>query len=122
MVVNDDRKILLIRDRNGKWVFPKGHVDPGETSLEAALREVSEEAGVDCECSDPDTIFTTEYVNARGESRLITWFLLETPAKRPVMREPLFPEGEFLAPAAALQRLSFEEDRELLRRILEWGI
>lgn len=31
------------RDR---WVFPKGHIEKDETALEAALREVSEEAGI----------------------------------------------------------------------------
>jgi 8-oxo-dGTP pyrophosphatase MutT (NUDIX family) len=29
-----------------RWVFPKGHVEHGETGAAAALREVSEEAGV----------------------------------------------------------------------------
>ena len=31
------------RDR---WVFPKGHVENGETAADTALREVGEEAGV----------------------------------------------------------------------------
>jgi len=30
----------------GRWVFPKGHVENGETAAIAALREVTEEAGV----------------------------------------------------------------------------
>ena len=30
----------------GRWVFPKGHVEEGETGAATALREVSEEAGV----------------------------------------------------------------------------
>ena len=30
----------------GRWVFPKGHVEDGETGASAALREVGEEAGV----------------------------------------------------------------------------
>ena len=30
----------------GRWVFPKGHVENGETAAIAALREVGEEAGV----------------------------------------------------------------------------
>ena len=28
------------------WIFPKGHVEDGETAAEAALRETREEAGV----------------------------------------------------------------------------
>lgn len=30
----------------GQWVFPKGHLEPGESRQEAALREAKEEAGV----------------------------------------------------------------------------
>jgi 8-oxo-dGTP pyrophosphatase MutT (NUDIX family) len=29
------------------WVFPKGHIEPGESVGEAAAREVREEAGVE---------------------------------------------------------------------------
>lgn len=118
VVVNDEGKVLLIRHYNGTWVFPKGHVDPGETPLEAALREVVEEAGVECHCPDPRTTFSTNYVNARGEARQITWFLLRTKASEPEMSEPLFPEGEFVRPEEALERLSFAEDRRLLREVL----
>jgi 8-oxo-dGTP pyrophosphatase MutT (NUDIX family) len=30
----------------GHWIFPKGHVEPGETAEAAALRELAEEGGV----------------------------------------------------------------------------
>ncbi len=29
------------------WIFPKGHLEHGETSSDAALREVKEETGID---------------------------------------------------------------------------
>jgi diadenosine hexaphosphate hydrolase (ATP-forming) len=119
VVVNYEGKVLLIRHHNGTWVFPKGHVDPGETPLEAALREVEEEAGVECDCPDPDATYTTSYVNSRGQPRRITWFLLRSDASKPTMTEELFPEGEFVAPEWALKRLSFSEDRELLQEVLD---
>lgn len=43
-------QVLLARRRNppdaGLWGFPGGHVDPGETALQAAARELREETGV----------------------------------------------------------------------------
>jgi len=39
-------KILLVnRSRYGDWTLPKGKLKPGESWLEAALREVKEETG-----------------------------------------------------------------------------
>ena len=40
-------KYLLVCERSGFWVFPKGHMEAGETEQETALREVKEETGLD---------------------------------------------------------------------------
>lgn len=43
-------QIAVIRTSSeGRWQLPKGLIDPGETPEIAALREVREEAGIDCE-------------------------------------------------------------------------
>lgn len=46
--VGDSPRVLLVRARlhPEHWLFPKGHIDPGETAEEAAVRELAEEAGV----------------------------------------------------------------------------
>lgn len=45
---NGDLRILLVGSRrNGRWGVPKGHLDPGESTAAAALREAFEEAGVE---------------------------------------------------------------------------
>jgi 8-oxo-dGTP pyrophosphatase MutT (NUDIX family) len=38
---------LIIRDSYDNWGFPKGHVEVGERRVAAALREVSEETGIE---------------------------------------------------------------------------
>lgn len=45
IVTASDNSMLLIQ-RNGRWDLAKGKVEPGETLLLAALREVEEETGV----------------------------------------------------------------------------
>jgi ADP-ribose pyrophosphatase YjhB (NUDIX family) len=47
---HDDHIVLVkraIQPGYGKWVFPGGFVDRGETVLSAAMREAREEAGVE---------------------------------------------------------------------------
>lgn len=45
--VNGDIKVLVTQHSKHKgWEFPKGHLETGETSEVAALREVEEETGV----------------------------------------------------------------------------
>jgi 8-oxo-dGTP pyrophosphatase MutT (NUDIX family) len=41
-------KILIVRAKQdpSQWIFPKGHVEPGESLPETAVREAREEAGV----------------------------------------------------------------------------
>lgn len=39
-------KFLLLYRRGTYWNFPKGHFEPGENSIDTALREVREETGL----------------------------------------------------------------------------
>ena len=43
--------VLVVRPSQGsdwEWLLPKGHIEAGENSVEAALREVAEEAQMGC--------------------------------------------------------------------------
>src|SRR5688572_32975 len=42
----DDAVRYLLLDYGRHWDFAKGHVDPGETDIEAAIRELREETGI----------------------------------------------------------------------------
>lgn len=39
-------QLFFIKDMSGKWTFPKGKIEKGESSLEAAVREIAEEVGL----------------------------------------------------------------------------
>lgn len=44
---NNKIKILLIKDNWNKWTFAKGFVEQNETYRETAIREMTEELGID---------------------------------------------------------------------------
>ncbi|RZA30277.1 MAG: NUDIX hydrolase [Lysobacteraceae bacterium] len=47
LVVDAQRRLLLCHvTGTGKWDIPKGMQDPGESALEAAMRELREETGL----------------------------------------------------------------------------
>lgn len=81
-IILEDGKVLLILAQNLKgekvWTFPKGHLEPGETPEAAAVREVSEETGWDCEIKTD--LYKAEYSFAR-RGRLVQkdvrWFLVK---------------------------------------------
>jgi len=54
---------FLLMKHAKRWDLPKGHVDPGETDLECALRELVEETGIDAAdlALDPEFLFTSRY-------------------------------------------------------------
>lgn len=120
VVFNQQGKVLLLRHKNGNWVFPKGHIDPGENHLQAAIREVEEEGGVVAQCPDSALKYITRYANARSEQRVITWFLLLTTATKAILREDTFPGGRFFHPAEAERKLTFMEDRGLLQKMVSY--
>jgi 8-oxo-dGTP diphosphatase len=50
VVANDGNEVLLTRRRaSGEWVLPGGTVEAGEPPWDAAVREVSEETGLEIE-------------------------------------------------------------------------
>ena len=42
----DQIEFFFIRDPYGRWTFPKGHQEIGETLIETAIREIDEETGL----------------------------------------------------------------------------
>ena len=102
--------VLLVTARKDpeNWIFPKGHVEPGEELVVAALRELHEEAGVEGEVLGR---VGSSMFRSGSEEVEATYFLVRA-ASQGEDREGR--RRLWLPPAAARARLSFPDARALL--------
>lgn len=122
-IVDQKGSLLLVQVCNLKgdkvWTFPKGHLEPGETPEDAALREVHEETGWRCRSLGP--VLTVGYKFTR-QGRLVDkkvqWFLMEPVEEdgKPDAAEVLAVQWAPAEKAKAI--LKYRSDIELLELFL----
>ena len=123
-VVTDEtgeRVLLLIRPSQDEVRLPKGHLEPGETPVAAALRETAEETGYDdLEILTPLgqqlVVFSADNSNVR---RTEIFFLMRARSRHETPRPPE-DEAQFFTIwvtwEEAVAHLTFEAEREWIRR------
>lgn len=85
VVVDAAERVLMIALR-GRWDLPKGHIEQGEKSRDAALREVVEETGIVAECMDQEPLCTTFHAYdtyGRWELKQTDWWAMRATAGEP---------------------------------------
>ncbi len=98
------------------WSFPKGKLDPGESLEVAAVREVAEETGFDCELLGP--IGCTEYTDRRGRSKTVCYWRMR-PAGGRFTPGSEVDQLRWLTVEEALPLLSYDRDRAILLQLGE---
>ena len=70
-IVTGPRGVLLLKHRRlGIWLQPGGHVDPGETPWDGAVREAAEETGMPVRLASPELVHVDVHLGGRGHTHL----------------------------------------------------
>ena len=110
-------RYVIQRSLEGVYGFPKGHMEPGETEEETALREIREEAGLTVRLI-PGYRETVEYPLPKkpGTMKRVVYFLAE------YENQPLVPQPEEIMSAVLMEYedamvvLPYEYQKRMLAR------
>ncbi len=125
VVLNDANEVVVIvptrRAADGSKVLalPKGHPDGDESALQAALREVREEAGVDAEVVD--SLGEVKYWYQRGGRRIakvVEFFLLRYVSGDVGDHDHEVEQARWVPAEEAAETLTYAGERDMVRRAL----
>jgi len=93
LVINRDEKILMLRRANtsyadGQLCLPSGHLEPGESVVQAAVRETREEVGIVLDLADVRFAHVAHRHDPDGRDRVGFFFAAQHWRGEPVNAEP----------------------------------
>ncbi len=126
----DKERVLIVKNRpdpargdDGYWGFPKGHLEEGESPLQAAIREVHEETGFLVQVAESlipisETKYTYSWKKVKVSKTV--WYYKMSIVKA-FFQEPdnEVEEVAIVHFGSAYNMLSFENDKKLLRYVSE---
>lgn len=111
----DGRAYLIIRSVNGHSTLCKGHVEPGETEHETAVREIREETALSVEFVENFREIIT-YSPYSGCVKDVVFFLARITGGVLTCQPEEVAEAWFLPFELAAERLTHEGDRDILKK------
>ncbi|MGE5619426.1 MAG: NUDIX domain-containing protein [Sphingomonadaceae bacterium] len=103
-------QVVLRRTPKGEYLFPKGHLEPGESAEETARREVEEEVGLEAEIVAPLGEVCFHY---QGDDYRVTMFLMRAIRRLPDWQDHLNRDTVVVPRDRVPSLLSFEDYRRL---------
>ena len=111
------RLYLLLLYPGGYWDFAKGHLEPNESNLEAAHRELKEETGLESNLQDGfKEILEYMFKNKQGEliAKKVTFFLGKATSNT-VQLSLEHEDFAWLPHSEALNQLTYNNAKQLLQ-------
>ena len=109
-------ELLLIKHANGgHWSFPKGHVEPGETEIQTAQREIKEETGIDV-IIDPSFREVVSYFPKKDVKKDVIYFVARAKSFSFTPQEEEISQIKWVELDRVHQLLTYDNDKQLVNK------
>ncbi len=115
----DAPKFLLVRQNDGHWGFPKGHVEGPETEIETATREIREETGLEVSIDSRFRSVDT-YSPKQGVSKDVVYFLANPVSGSPTPQLSEISTVRWCTFTEAQELFNFESNRNILNAAMKF--
>ncbi len=118
IIIDSNKRVLLVKQKLG-WVgFPKGHMEQGETEIETARRETKEETNLDV-IVDEKKRYTISYITSTQIDKEVVYFRAKPISYSLLPQEAEIAEIMWVDIDEAKQYLSFANLKQLWQNALD---
>ncbi len=129
VVWNKQKGVVVVNQNHNSWSLPKGHIEEGEETLRAAIREIREESGIPehalrlvREIAHYKRKRTKLRTGDTDEYRYITLYLFMTDWEKLAPEDRENPEALWIPPAVVPDILTNVVDKKEFAGIIASGV
>ncbi len=122
--MNNNGLVLVVSQKGISWSLPKGHVEKGESLVDAAKREIYEESGISKLILVKELgSYQRHKISLRGgddllELKTIHLFLFTTAQTKLAPLDPENPEARWVEKDKVAELLTHYKDKEFFRSVM----
>ena len=111
---------LLLKQHQGHWGFPKGHIEKGERLIDTAVRELREETGIGkINFIKKKILFKDNYSFKNGKSKvnkIVDYYVAESLVDKVKIDGKEIINYKWLSAEKSIERLTFSKSKKILKR------
>lgn len=119
---NGATEVLLIKDSYERWSWPKGKIDKSERSVDAAVREIKEEVGLNNIRVLGKIGRSNYFFRLKGELifKTVFFFLVEANSEEKLkVQKSEIEDARWFKPKEALDSVKYKGAKELLEKAIK---